>query len=278
MARSRRPPEIVGVLFGLWVFQFISARTFISPRLQPAGPTEREARATPSWGPYSAQIRLKKWLSLAREIPSWAPSQNPLVDWWDSHRAGLLATKSPNYFEVYHRHLQHFRRRRPHLLEIGLGSGGALEMWKDYFGSTAPPSRGGVPRDGTRRDGARAICICGGDSHLGFDPGLGSFGKASTQAHRTKPLQMQRAAVHEVRRAETTGSPAAAPLRRPPLGTCPECDTPSARQHNSCFGYEQSKNQDSAGNPLLQHAPTVQGSRDEDQPGMFLFSWKLRRP
>lgn len=51
-----------------------------------------------------------------------------------SPRPGLLATKSPNYFEVYHRHLQHFRRRRPHLLEIGLGSGGALEMWKDYFG------------------------------------------------------------------------------------------------------------------------------------------------
>lgn len=42
-----------------------------------------------------------------------------------------------HYFEIYHRHLAKFRGKNPNVLEIGVGSGGSLEMWKDYFGDGA---------------------------------------------------------------------------------------------------------------------------------------------
>ena len=60
----------------------------------------------------------------------WADEFNPLVDWWDSHRHGLLTMKFTHYFDIYHRHLQHFRGKKAHLLEIGVASGGSLQMWK----------------------------------------------------------------------------------------------------------------------------------------------------
>ena len=60
----------------------------------------------------------------------WADEFNPLVDWWDSHRHGLLTMKFAHYFDIYHRHLQHFRGKKAHLLEIGVASGGSLQMWK----------------------------------------------------------------------------------------------------------------------------------------------------
>ncbi|CAK9083089.1 unnamed protein product [Durusdinium trenchii] len=82
----------------------------------------------------SDQVRVQKWLHLSREIPAWADEFNPLVDWWDSHREGLLTMKHAHYFDLYHRHLQHFRGKKSHLLEIGVASGGSLQMWKAYFG------------------------------------------------------------------------------------------------------------------------------------------------
>lgn len=82
----------------------------------------------------SEQVRVQKWLQLSRERPTWADEFNPLVDWWDSHREGLLTVKHAHYFDIYHRHLQHFRGKKMHLLEIGVASGGSLQMWKAYFG------------------------------------------------------------------------------------------------------------------------------------------------
>lgn len=43
---------------------------------------------------------------------------------------GLLTVKHAHYFDIYHRHLQHFRGKKMHLLEIGVASGGSLQMWK----------------------------------------------------------------------------------------------------------------------------------------------------
>ena len=43
---------------------------------------------------------------------------------------GLLTMKHAHYFDLYHRHLQHFRGKKSHLLEIGVASGGSLQMWK----------------------------------------------------------------------------------------------------------------------------------------------------
>ncbi|CAJ1453142.1 unnamed protein product, partial [Effrenium voratum] len=60
----------------------------------------------------SDQVRVQKWLQLARPRPGWAEVFNPLVEWWDAHREGLQTTKLAHYFDVYHRHLSHFRGRK----------------------------------------------------------------------------------------------------------------------------------------------------------------------
>jgi hypothetical protein len=38
------------------------------------------------------------------------------------------------YFPAYERHLERFRNRHVTLMEVGLGEGGSLEMWKRYLG------------------------------------------------------------------------------------------------------------------------------------------------
>lgn len=59
---------------------------------------------------------------------------NPLEAFFDSHTEGRGIWKWRHYFDIYHRHLQHFRGREVHILEIGVYSGGSLEMWRHYFG------------------------------------------------------------------------------------------------------------------------------------------------
>ncbi|CAE8663486.1 unnamed protein product [Polarella glacialis] len=85
----------------------------------------------------SDDLQIKKWLRKTRVSPAWSDDTNPLVEWWDSYRSGLLAGKGAHYFDVYHRHLSHLRGHPVHLLEIGVANGGSLEMWKAYFGPAA---------------------------------------------------------------------------------------------------------------------------------------------
>jgi hypothetical protein len=40
-----------------------------------------------------------------------------------------------HYFDIYDRHFRRFRGGEVQILEIGVYSGGSLEMWWDYFGS-----------------------------------------------------------------------------------------------------------------------------------------------
>jgi hypothetical protein len=42
--------------------------------------------------------------------------------------------KWEHYLDVYHRHFERFRGSEVHVLEIGVYSGGSLEMWREYFG------------------------------------------------------------------------------------------------------------------------------------------------
>jgi hypothetical protein len=39
-----------------------------------------------------------------------------------------------HYFDIYERHFERFRGRKPVMLEIGVMGGGSLAMWKEYFG------------------------------------------------------------------------------------------------------------------------------------------------
>jgi hypothetical protein len=60
---------------------------------------------------------------------------NPLETFFDSHRSGPGVWKWRHYFEAYHTHFSKFRGARPKIVEIGVYSGGSLEMWKEYFGA-----------------------------------------------------------------------------------------------------------------------------------------------
>ena len=42
-----------------------------------------------------------------------------------------------HYFPIYERHLARFRNTDVHVVEIGIYSGGSLQMWRKYFGPRA---------------------------------------------------------------------------------------------------------------------------------------------
>jgi hypothetical protein len=54
---------------------------------------------------------------------------------FEAHKKGHGIWKWNHYFDIYHRHFSRFRGQEVHVLEIGIYSGGSLEMWKDYFGA-----------------------------------------------------------------------------------------------------------------------------------------------
>jgi len=59
---------------------------------------------------------------------------NPLETYFQNHKHGRGIWKWEHYFEIYHRHFQKFIGKKVHILEIGIYSGGSLEMWRQYFG------------------------------------------------------------------------------------------------------------------------------------------------
>ena len=62
-------------------------------------------------------------------------AENPLRAFFDARGEGRGIWKWDHYFDLYERHLRHFRGAEVHVLEIGVYAGGSLEMWRDYFGS-----------------------------------------------------------------------------------------------------------------------------------------------
>ena len=59
---------------------------------------------------------------------------NPLENFFNERRTGRGIDKWMHYFDIYHRHLAKFVGREMSLLEIGVYSGGSLELWRQYFG------------------------------------------------------------------------------------------------------------------------------------------------
>src|SRR5688572_22405202 len=64
-----------------------------------------------------------------------APEANPLRAFFEARRTGPGIWKWQHYFDIYHRHLARFVGRQPHVMEIGVYSGGSLDMWRAYFGA-----------------------------------------------------------------------------------------------------------------------------------------------
>lgn len=57
-----------------------------------------------------------------------------LRTFFDARTEGPGIWKWNHYFPIYERHFAKFRNRPINLLEVGIYSGGSLDMWLDYFG------------------------------------------------------------------------------------------------------------------------------------------------
>jgi cephalosporin hydroxylase len=57
-----------------------------------------------------------------------------LADYAERHMVGRGLWKWTHYFDAYERHLAKFVGAEVNVVEIGVYSGGSLEMWRDYFG------------------------------------------------------------------------------------------------------------------------------------------------
>ena len=62
---------------------------------------------------------------------------NALRSYFEEHREGRGIYKGRHYFDLYVRHLAGFVGREVVVVEIGVYSGGSLEMWQTYFGEHA---------------------------------------------------------------------------------------------------------------------------------------------
>jgi hypothetical protein len=62
---------------------------------------------------------------------------NRLREFFYNRTSGPGIWKWDHYFEIYERHFAKFRGTPVHILEIGVFSGGSLDMWRDYFGPEA---------------------------------------------------------------------------------------------------------------------------------------------
>ena len=70
-----------------------------------------------------------------RVLPE-SSDDNPLKIFFQTQEH-LKIHKWHHYFDIYHNHFQRFRGKSVRLLEIGVASGGSLQMWKHYFGEKA---------------------------------------------------------------------------------------------------------------------------------------------
>jgi hypothetical protein len=59
---------------------------------------------------------------------------NPLWEYFQKHKEGNGIWKWEHYFDIYHRHFSRFINKKVNILEIGVYSGGSIEMWHSYFG------------------------------------------------------------------------------------------------------------------------------------------------
>jgi hypothetical protein len=87
--------------------------------------------------PAAAKVFVSSWKSDARVSRAHADQgnpANPLQRYFESKTEGRGVWKWTHYFDVYHRHLAKFVGREVSILEIGIYSGGSLEMWREYFG------------------------------------------------------------------------------------------------------------------------------------------------
>ena len=92
------------------------------------------AGASPSY--FARGYRFANKIAAPREpIPTASSTpRSELEAYFDAHTAGPGVVKWQHYFDIYDRHLSRFRGKAVHLVEIGVASGGSLQLWRDYLG------------------------------------------------------------------------------------------------------------------------------------------------
>lgn len=78
---------------------------------------------------YSTRSFAKTYTETILEVVGHVSSStNPLWEYFQAHKEGRGIFKWEHYFEIYHRHFARFVGRKVNVLEIGVYSGGSLEM------------------------------------------------------------------------------------------------------------------------------------------------------
>ncbi len=75
-----------------------------------------------------------KWSANPDKLEDPDAGSNYLQEYFKAHRTGHGIFKWNHYFDIYERHLRSFRGRDITIVEVGIYSGGSLQMWRDYFG------------------------------------------------------------------------------------------------------------------------------------------------
>jgi len=104
-------------------------RSLLAP-VAPASSPADQASSGPARDETTAWQRRMEGAASGEEIPE----ANPLEAFFDARVSGRGIWKWRHYFEIYHRHFSRFVDKDVCVLEIGVYSGGSLDMWKHYFG------------------------------------------------------------------------------------------------------------------------------------------------
>ncbi len=76
---------------------------------------------------------LERELSGWRRLRAWLKARTPLERLVAMHWGPRLF-KWEHYYRIYDHHFRHLRGKAITVLEIGIGSGGSLKLWRRYFG------------------------------------------------------------------------------------------------------------------------------------------------
>ena len=97
----------------------------------------RELHAAASLGYFTRGYRYARGIAPPHEpLPAAVAGHvNPLEEYFDALTVGPGIHKWRHYFDIYDRHLDRFRGKPVHIVEIGVFGGGCLQMWREYFGS-----------------------------------------------------------------------------------------------------------------------------------------------
>lgn len=87
------------------------------------------------------RARARAFAASGFSAPVAEDTERPREEWGDlrlffeNRQEGRGIWKWLHYFDIYERHLSRFRNATPNVLEIGIYSGGSLDMWRQYFGA-----------------------------------------------------------------------------------------------------------------------------------------------